>query len=439
LTINSIDIKLKLMPVIKNFKSLSTTPNREIVLKVIEAGFSSIQPQKILKSAFILNGFELQIQNERFDLKKFDRVFLIGFGKGSAGISKIIENTLQDFLTTGYVIDNVFQKFSKINFTLGSHPLPSVENIEFTENVLSKISNLTDKDLVLVVICGGGSAMFEAPFKIDLDKLVQISHLLLRSGATITEMNVIRKHLSKVKGGQLAKHLYPATVASLIFSDVPGNELSTIASGPTVLDSTTLNDALEIIKKYDIKINTDISQDFFTELPKDEKYFKNVHNNIIISNKTALSAMKNKAKLLGFETDLYSDRLQGDAKLIGKQLIQVAKSGRMLLAGGETTVRVLGKGKGGRNQTLVLAALPFVDEKTVIASFDSDGVDFYHFAGAIGDESTLKKAEKLKLDRQKYLSDDNSYEFFRNSGDGIFTGKLKSNVSDLMVVFKNNV
>ena len=427
------------MPVIKNFKSLSITPNREIVLKVIEAGLNSIQPQKILKSAFVLNGHELQIQNERFDLKKFNRVFLIGFGKGSAGISKIIENTLKDFLTTGYVIDNVFQKFSKINFTLGSHPLPSQENIEFTENVLEKTSNLTDKDLVLVVICGGGSAMFEAPFKIDLDKLVQISHSLLRSGATISEMNVIRKHLSKVKGGQLAKHLYPATVASLIFSDVPGNELSTIASGPTVLDSTTLNDALEIIKKYDIKINTDISQDFFTELPKDEKYFKNVHNSILISNKTALSAMKNKAKLLGFETDLYSDRLQGDAKLIGKQLIQVAKKGRILLAGGETTVKVAGKGKGGRNQTLVLAALPFINNGTVIASFDSDGVDFYHFAGAIGDETTIEKSEKLNLDRQKYLSDDNSYEFFQKTRDGIFTGKLKSNVSDLMVVLKANV
>ncbi len=427
------------MPLIKNFKSLATTPKREIVLKIIEAGLSSIQPQKILKTAFILNGSELQIQSERFDLKKFNRVYLVGFGKGSAGISKIIENTLKDFLTEGYVIDNSLQKFSKINFTLGSHPLPSQENIEFTENVLSKISNLSDKDLVLIVICGGGSAMFEAPFKIDLRTLVKISKLLLRSGATISEMNVIRKHLSKVKGGGLAKHLYPATVASLIFSDVPGNELSTIASGPTVFTSTTLKDALEIMKKYDIQKNVEISEDFLTELPKDEKYFKNVHNNIIISNKTALLAMKNKAKLLGFETDLYSDRLQGEAKLMGKQLIQVAKPGRILLAGGETTVKVVGKGKGGRNQALVLAALPYVSNGTVIASFDSDGVDFYHFAGAIGDETTVGKAQKLKLDPQKYLSDDNSYEFFQKTGDGIFTGKLESNVSDLMIVLKTNV
>ncbi len=427
------------MPLIGNFKDLSTSPQRETILKIIESGLESIQPRKALETNFILNGSKLKISNQEFDLKKFNRVFLIGFGKGSAGISKIIENTLKDFLTAGYVIDNVPQKFSKINFTQGSHPLPSEENIKFTENVLEKISNLTEKDLVLVVICGGGSAMFEAPSKIDLNTLIQVSHLLITSGATISEMNVIRKHLSKVKGGQLAKHLYPATVASLIFSDVPGSELSTIASGPTVQDSTTLNDALEIIKKYDIQKSVEISLDWLIELPGEEKYFRNVNNIIVVSNKTALSAMKERANSLGFETDLYSDRLQGDAKLIGKQLIQVAKPGRILLAGGETTLKVLGKGKGGRNQTLVLAALPFITNATVIASFDTDGVDFYHFAGAIGDETTIEKSEKLKLDREKYLSDDNSYEFFEKTGDGIFTGKLESNVSDLMVVFKNNV
>lgn len=427
------------MSLIGNFKDLSTSPQREIVLKIIESGLESIRLRKALETNFILNGFNLKISNQEFDLKKFNRVFLIGFGKGSAGISKIIENTLKDFLTAGYVIDNVFQEFAKINFTLGSHPLPSEENIKFTENVLEKTSNLTEKDLVLVVICGGGSAMFEAPFKIDFQTLTKISKSLLLSGATISEMNVVRKHLSRVKGGQLAKHLYPATVASLIFSDVPGSELSTIASGPTVQDSTTLNDALEIIKKYDIQKSVEISLDWLTELPGEEKYFRNVNNIIVISNKTALLAMKDRANFLGFETDLYSDRLQGDAKLIGKQLIQVAKPGRILLAGGETTLKVLGKGKGGRNQTLVLAALPFITNATVIASFDTDGVDFYHFAGAIGDETTIEKSEKLKLDREKYLSDDNSYEFFEKTGDGIFTGKLESNVSDLMVVFKNNV
>ena len=425
------------MGLILNSKKLSSTPEREIVLKLIEAGLESIQPQKILKESFVANGSDLKIQDIEFDLRKFERVFLIGFGKGSAGISKIIEKALGTFLTEGYVIDNTEQNFSKIHFTKGTHPLPSRENIDFTINVLSKINNLSEKDLVLVVICGGGSAMFEEPYGIDLRTLIKISNLLLRSGATISEMNVIRKHLSKVKGGGLAKHLYPATVASLIFSDVPGSDLSTIASGPTVQDLSTTEQALEIINKYGVSKHLSINKDWFTNLPGEDKYFKNIYNLIIVDNKTALSAMKKEAEELGYETDLYSDRLQGDAKLIGKFLIEKAKKGRILLAAGETTLKVKGNGKGGRNQTVVLASLPYIDENTIISSFDSDGVDFYYFAGAIGDKKTLENAVKLKLDQKEYLSNDNSYGFFEKTGDGILTGKLESNVSDLMLVFKS--
>ena len=422
------------MGLIQNFKSLSQTPQREIVLKIIEAGLESIQPKKVLKKSVTLDGSLLKIKDREFNLKNYGRVFLIGFGKGSAGISKVLENELGDFLTEGYVIDNVETKFKKINFTKGTHPLPSQENIDFTSNVLTKISGLNEKDLVLVVICGGGSAMFEEPFKVDLDTLVKISNSLLKSGATISEMNVIRKHLSKVKGGGLAKHLYPATLVSLIFSDVPGSDLSTIASGPTVLDSSTLEDVSRITDKYGL--SNELKKEWFTNLPNDERFFQKVHNLIIVENKTALLAMKLKAKKLGFESDIYSDRLQGDAKEMGKVLIEKAKNGRILLAGGETTLKVKGDGKGGRNQTVVLASLPFIEEGTVIASFDSDGVDFYHFAGALADEKTLEKVSELKLDPESYLGNDNSYGFFSKVGDGIFTDKLESNVSDLMLILK---
>lgn len=422
------------MGLIQNFNNLSQTPQREVVLKIIEAGLESIQPRKVLKKSVVLNGSLLKIKDREFNLKDYKRVFLIGFGKGSAGISKVIENELGDFLTEGYVIDNVETKFKKIHFTKGTHPLPSQENIDFTSNVLSKISNLNDKDLVLVIICGGGSAMFEKPFKVDLDTLVKISNSLLKSGATISEMNVIRKHLSKVKGGGLAKHLYPATLVSLIFSDVPGSDLSTIASGTTVLDSSTLENVSKIVEKYGL--SGQFQKEWFTNLPNDERFFQKVHNLIIVENKTALLAMKLRAKKLGFESDIYSDRLQGDAKEMGKVLIEKAKSGRILLAGGETTLKVKGDGKGGRNQTVVLASLPFITDGTIIASFDSDGVDFYHFAGAMADSKTLEKVSKLKLDPESYLSNDNSYGFFSKVGDGIFTDKLESNVSDLMLVLK---
>ena len=423
------------MALIQNSKGLSRTPQREVALKLIEAGLLSIQPGKVFKDSFKVTGSLLRVKDREFNLKEFERVYLVGFGKGSAGISKLIEKELGDFLTEGYVIDNVEQKFKKINFTKGTHPLPSQINMDFTSNVLSKIKDLTEKDLVLIVICGGGSAMFELPYAVNLETLVNIFKLLLKSGATISDMNVIRKHLSRVKGGSLAKSLYPATVLSLVFSDVPGSDLSTIASGPTVFDSSTLDDVFEIINKYGL--SEKFKKEWFTKLPGDERFFNKVSNLIIVDNKTALLEMKKTAEKLGYGVDVYSDRFQGDAKEAGKILIEHAKKGRVLLAGGETTVKVKGNGKGGRNQTLVLASLPYLEEGTLIASFDSDGIDFYTFAGAIGDSTTIKKAKKLNLDLDEYLRNDNSYGFFEKTGDGILTGKLESNVSDLMLVLKS--
>lgn len=411
------------MAIIKNFDSLAISPERKIVLELIESALSSIQPEKVLTDNF----FSIE------EFGKYKRIFLIGFGKGSALISKIIESKLGDKLTEGYDIDNVEQKFTKIHFTLGTHPLPSQANLDFTKDVLENIKDLTEEDLVYVVICGGGSALFELPHKASLGELNDINHLLLNSGANIAEINAIRKHMSSVKGGGLAKHLYPAHVKSLIFSDVPGNDLSVIASGPTSLDTTTTTDAEEVLKKYKLP---EKFKDLFQETDKDQKYFDNVENIIVTSNLTALNTMKKKAEELGIQARIYSDKVQGDARELGKKLIDEARSGEIMLTGGESTVRITGHGKGGRNQTLVAASLPFVDENTIIVSFDSDGMDFYGFAGAIGDSLTNKKSQERKLDPNEFLRKDDTYDFFDTVGDGINTGKLESNVSDLMIVYK---
>jgi len=292
---------------------------------------------------------------------------------------------------------------------------------------------MTEKDLVLVVICGGGSAMFEYPASVDLQTLTNTFKALLESGATISEMNIIRKHLSLVKGGGFAKHLYPATVVSLLFSDVPGNDMHVIASGPTVKDTVTVKDVLAVLSKYHI---TTVTEQDFIEIPKDEKYFENVHNVIMVSNMTALTAMQEKAKVLGLSPRIFSDRVEGNAKEIGKKLIAETKKGEVLLAGGETTVHVTGKGRGGRNQEVVLASLSFVDENTIVLSWDSDGIDFDTFAGAIGDKVTLKKEKELGLNAQSFLQEDNALVFWEKTGDGIITGKLESNVSDLFLIYK---
>ncbi len=425
------------MTLIKNFDALNSTPQRNICLELVEAALLSIQPENVIQKNFSLTGTILKIQDRTIDLVRFERVFLLGFGKGSAGLSKHIENILNNSLTAGYVIDLQPEKFSKIELTIGTHPLPSENNLSFTKKALEKLGNLTEKDLVIVVIAGGGSALFENPYRINLEKLIEVNKSLLFSGATITEMNIVRKHLSLVKGGGLIKPLFPASIVSVIASDVPGNDLSAIASGPTVRDETTKEDALQVLKKYDLLDKLGLSSEDFLETPKEDRYFKNALNILILSNQTALNAMKDKAIELGLNAEIFSDRFQTQAQTAGKELIEKTSSG-VLLAGGETTVRVLNKGgQGGRNQELVLSALPYIDEKTTIVSFDSDGWDNSTFMGAIGDRLTIQKAKEMNINPEKFLQENNSFLFFEKTGNGIITDRLPSNVSDLMIVLIN--
>lgn len=418
------------MGYIKNVYTLDTSPQRKIVLQLIEEALSAIAPRKIMSTHFQLSGSTLSIQNKTYDISQYERVFVVGFGKGSSGICKYIEQTLGTKLTKGWDIDVVDEHFEKISYTKGTHPLPSQTNVTYTETVLSSLQNLSERDLVLVVICGGGSALFEAPV-IPLPRLSALNSELLKSGATISEINTLRKHLSKVKGGGLAEKLYPAKIVGLIFSDVPGNDLSTIASGPTVINTTTMANVASVMKKYDVQ---SVTQNDFTQPPTDKKYFRFIDNIIMVSNKTALDAMSKKSRELGYHAVILSDRLTGDAKKIGKVLLSETRPKEILLAGGETTVHVEGNGVGGRNQTLVLATLPFVHGKEVIAAFGTDGWDFTTYAGAIGDSTTKDTADSLGLEIKSFLDNDDSTTFFQKTGDGIDTGKLESNVSDLFIV-----
>ena len=425
------------MGFIKNYDQLASNDNRKLVLELIEAAYTSIQPKNVFDNHFSVKGNILKIQNKTFNLDDFEHIKLVGFGKGSAEMCRIIEHALGERLHEGFDIDVIDEhNLGKIKYTLGTHPLPSEENIEYTKKVLEYLKGADEKDLVLVVVCGGGSVLFEAPYKIDLSTLTKVNDALLDSGATITEMNVIRRHLSRVKGGGLAKIVYPSTVVSLLFSDVPGNDLSVIASGPTVRDHTSMTDVKKILDKYNLLDKVKIGNDDFQETPNDDKYFKKVHNILMVSNHTALDAMEKKARELGKNSFILTDRLQGDARALGKDLINQTPNGQILLAGGESTIKITGNGKGGRNQALVLSSLPHLKSSTVIASFGSDGWDYYKFAGAIADTETIKKAKSLGLDASEFLSDDNSYGFWEKIGEGIKTGKLESNVSDLFIVYK---
>jgi glycerate-2-kinase len=427
--------------IIKNFKSLALNKERRIALEIVEAGLSALdyekidfekylnypneKPNKLPESSDRIFG---QNSGKAFD--KYSGIYLLGFGKGSSKIADILRKKVK--FKEIYVID------VKGRYFKGTHPLPSRKNFLFTKKIIERFQGkLMKDDLVIVLVCGGGSAMLVHP-KIDLKKYIQVNQELLKSGANIYEMNTIRKHLDLVKGGGLLKILYPAKVISFIFSDVPGNDLSFIASGPTVKDKTKITDALRIIKKYKLK---SVKKEDLIETPKEEKYFKNVRNILALSNLTALKAMKEKAESLGFKAKILTDNLKGDVKDVAKFLFKEIKKSKekILIAGGETTVKVKGKGKGGRNQELVLwflKTMTYADSNFLIISINSDGWDNTEFAGAIGDKLTLEKAEKLKLDIDKFLENNDSFHFFKKTKDGIITGRLPINVADLIILCK---
>lgn len=426
------------MSYIQNHSQLATSKQRQVALDLIEAAYQAIQPDFAVKQNISKQDSILKLGQQSFDLSQFNNVYLVGFGKGSANISLLIEQELGDSLTEGWVVDVTEVTFSKIKFTLGNHPLPSQANLDFTHTVVEALGNLTDKDLVIVVTCGGGSAMFEAPQSLDLDGIIAVNKALLKAGATISEMNTVRKHISKVKGGGLAHVVHPATVANLLFSDVPGNDLNVIASGPTVKDPTTIQDALALLERFKLGENSPLTPDSFTETPKDDQYFANIHNILVLSNDTALQAMQAKATELGLTATIHSNHFQGEASQVAKQLLDITQPGQITLAGGETTVTVSSdaNGTGGRNQEVVLGSLQHIQPDQVVISFASDGWDNTPAAGAIGDTNTIAKAQTKNVDIQDHLNRHDSLAFFTETGDTIQTGRLPSNVADLFIVIK---
>lgn len=418
---------------IQNFDDLAITPQRKTLLEIIEAGLAAIQPEENFSKTVKFENDVLSILEDTYNLNDFEHVYLIGFGKGSAKNSKLLEDMLGEKLTEGYVIDTRGETFNKIQFTEGTHPVVSQQNVDFTFKIMDRFSKMTERDLVLVVVCGGGSAMFEHPHSVSIEQKIEIEKALLKSGADIIEMNKIRQHLSDVKGGGLAQILYPATIATLIYSDVPGNDTTYIASGPTVKADSTKEDAMELVTKFGIP---DITPEVFINNPHDNKYFEKVKNHIVLSNLTALNAMKAKAEENNISANIYSDKFQGEAKDASIEFMNQQNGPGMLLAGGETTVTAKGEGKGGRNQEAVLSALSNLPDNTLLTFFDSDGWDNSEAAGALCDSETKKKTQEQNINALDFLEKNNSFPFFQTIQDAIMTGRLPSNVADLMVVWK---
>ena len=344
-----------------------------------------------------------------------------------------MESILGSWITDGIILDVKGGPLKHMKSLVGTHPLPSFTNIRATAEIIGILKGVDSKDLVLVIVSGGGSALLCWPYQLTCDDMASITNALMNRGATIQELNTVRKHTSEIQGGHLARLAYPATVVGLIFSDVPGDDLSCVASGPTVLDTTTVKDAQHILKKYHVLQQCQLIHCDLRETPKDPIFFSHVTNELIVNNKMAVEAMNHQAQKLGYDSSIYSLTLTGEARESGKLFAGLAKPGEVLVAAGETTVTIQGNGKGGRNQEFVLGALEMLPAQSLVLSCASDGIDNGPVAGAFADDLVKVSARRKHLEVKTFLDENNSFSFFQKTKTAIKTGKTGINVSDLMV------
>lgn len=467
-------------PFINEEELLEGKPLREErarILQVLAAALEAVDPIRLLKRAVRVEGDRLIVGEEKegggraraYPLRSYRRVLVVGGGKASAAMARALEEILGDRISDGLVN-------TKYGYTMGTkpklirvreagHPLPDQSGLAGVDEIQRLLADAAEDDLVICLISGGGSALLPAPAPgIALEEKAQLTELLLRAGATIEEINTVRKHLSTLKGGQLARLAHPAEVVTLILSDVIGDPLDVIASGPTVPDPTTFEDAYRILRRYGLwerapkAVKEHISRGRAGELPETPKEgdpcFTRVYNLIIGGNRLALEAALEEGRRLGFNVLLLSSFLQGEAREVGKLLGAIAKevirSGSpaprpaLIVAGGETTVTVRGRGRGGRNQELALsAAIELAStgagldrgNRAIIASLATDGTDGpTEAAGGLVDGYTVARAKQRGLEPRDYLDNNDSYSLLRQTGDLIVTGPTNTNVNDLMLV-----
>jgi len=426
---------------------------RKRILNILEEVLKEIDPSRIVGDCVRLNGNELVIcDKKRFNLNRFKNIYVVGAGKATFRMASMLEPILKVRITAGHINVPDAEKgvLKKIECTIASHPIPDEKGVEGAEKIMEIASNAGKDDLVIVLLSGGGSALMPLPIdEISLEEKMRMTKELIKKDVTINELNTVRKKLSKIKGGKLAKAAYPATVLSLIVSDVVNDDLSVIASAPTADDDTTFEQAVEILKKNGMWDDlSDKLKEYFNEnMDKQEKknHNQNVHNILLFGQKKLAEVTERIIKKHDSTPKILTTSMQGEAGNVGAELIKKAiKTNKdnkptMFIAVGETTVDVKGKGCGGRNQELVLSAAELIDSESItIISFATDGVDGFcpeAVAGAIADNETKKKAENMKLDIKAFLNNNDSYSFFKRLGENILTGPTGTNVGDLVLVW----
>lgn len=437
---------------------------RDIAKTIFLKSISSVDPYRRLKEYLRVDRNRLVIRggkNEKiFNLNNFEKIYLLGTGKASSSMAQAIEECLGNRITKG-LITTKYGHSLPLKFTEvieAGHPLPDAKGLEGAQKMRELLRKSGPKDLILFLVSGGGSALLTLPVDgITLEEKQELTQLLLGCGAEIKEINILRKHLSQIKGGWVARWAYPSTLITFVLSDVVGDPLDIIASGPTVPDPSTFEEAWEILEQYDLteKVPSSIKSHLLLgkekkveETPKPgEKWFEKVFNLIIGSNILALQEAYREARKFGFHPLILSSSMVGETREVARFHGAIAREivstnhpipkPACVLSGGETTVTLQGSGLGGRNQEFCLVGAFEIEglEKVVLLSGGTDGTDGpTDAAGAISDHNTLLRARKMGLDPKAYLINNDSYHFFEKLGDLLITGPTRTNVMDVRIL-----
>lgn len=425
---------------ILNLNELAKNDIRKVALELAETGLEAIDTESVINKNIFFKNNILDVFGKQFKVDKDGKFIVIGVGKCAINAVKTIQNIFGDRITDGIVLDIKEGDIKNIKTYVGTHPFPSEQNVEATKEIISKLKNLKENDFVFFVISGGGSTLLCQPENFSYENEQLLLRHLFSTGATIEEINTVRKHISFARGGYLAKDAYPAQAVSIIFSDVLNNDLGFVSSGPTVKDLTTIKDAQLVLDKYDPARNFNIIYKNLIETPKEDKYFERVANILAVDNNIALNAMKEKGIELGFKTTIVSSSLSGEARDVGAMIaknLHDADDKSIFLYGGETTVTISNEnGVGGRNQEVALGALLNIYNDELVMSVASDGIDNTSFGGAFCDILTKEVSNRKNLAPEVFLKENRSYDFFSTEGDYLMMGDTGSNVSDLMIGIK---
>lgn len=421
------------------------------IASILAVAIDAVEPGEAV-ARFVKREQNLLVCGDQvYDLDQYQHLYLMAFGKASLPMSAALVNILGVRFTRGWVVPKQASSFQDPRLTIkpGSHPLPDENSLQAGEMLLDAAENFTKDDLIFCLISGGGSALVTAPYPgVSLDDMRELTRELLACGARIDEINTLRRHLDRIKGGGLAKHIAPANLISLILSDVVNSPLEAIASGATAPDPSTLQDVKAILVKYNLENKIPVSilkhfeQQIETPKPGDE-LFACVKNILVGSNELAAQAAAQTAGDFDFTTIDLGNAWQGEAREVAKTLVKKLISSNQspvcMIAGGETTVTIQGLGKGGRNQELALAAVPLLADvpDVMLVTLATDGEDGpTDAAGAVVTGESANRAQVLGLDPAEYLANNDSYHFFEHLGDLLKPGPTGTNVNDLTFLFR---